>query len=72
VAVHRPEFVETTSHAAAYLAGLGLGVWDSSDDLRETWHLDRRFEPAPDRSGPDSAYARWTEAVHRSKAWATD
>jgi glycerol kinase len=72
VAVERPEIVETTALGAAFLAGLGVGVWDSTDDLRETWQLDRRFEPAPDRSGPDAAYARWTEAVHRAKAWATD
>jgi glycerol kinase len=72
VAVERPEIVETTALGAAFLAGLGVGVWDSTDDLRETWQLDRRFEPGPDRSGPDAAYARWTEAVHRSRAWATD
>ena len=34
---------------AAFLAGLGTGVWSSTDDLRETWQLDRRFEPAGDR-----------------------
>ncbi|WP_151082716.1 glycerol kinase GlpK [Nocardioides cynanchi] len=72
VAVERPEIVETTALGAAFLAGLGVGVWGSTDDLRETWQLDRRFEPAPDRSAPDASYARWTEAVQRSKAWATD
>ncbi|MDX6359878.1 MAG: glycerol kinase, partial [Nocardioidaceae bacterium] len=55
VAVERPEIVETTALGAAFLAGLGVGVWDSTDDLRETWQLDRRFEPASDRSGPDAS-----------------
>jgi glycerol kinase len=72
VAVERPEIVETTALGAAFLAGLGVGVWDSTDELRETWQLNRRFEPTPDRSGPDASYALWTEAVHRAKAWATD
>jgi glycerol kinase len=72
VAVERPEIVETTALGAAFLAGLGVGVWDSTDDLRETWQLDRRFDPAADRSGPDASYARWTEAVSRSRSWATD
>ena len=46
VPVERPEVVETTGLGAAFLAGLGAGVWDSTDDLRDTWTLDRRFEPA--------------------------
>jgi glycerol kinase len=72
VAVERPEIVETTALGAAFLAGLGVGVWDSTDDLRETWQLNHRFEPAGDRTGPDAAYARWSDAVRRSKGWATD
>ncbi len=49
VPVERPRIVETTALGAAFLAGLGTGVWASTDDLRETWQLDRRFEPAGDR-----------------------
>ena len=45
VPVERPEIVETTALGAAFLAGLGTGVWSSTDDLRHTWQLDRRFEP---------------------------
>ena len=45
VPVERPGIVETTGLGAAFLAGLGVGVWDSTDDLRETWQLDTRFEP---------------------------
>jgi glycerol kinase len=68
VPVERPKIVETTALGAAFLAGLGTGVWDSTDALRETWQLDRRFEPAPERD--EKAYARWREAVERSKGWA--
>ena len=50
VPVERPRIVETTALGAAFLAGLGTGVWDSTDDLRETWQLDRRFEPTGDRA----------------------
>jgi glycerol kinase len=68
--VERPEIVETTALGAAFLAGLGTGVWPSTDDLRETWALDRRFEPSGDRDALDAAYARWSRAVERSKGWA--
>jgi glycerol kinase len=71
VPVERPKIVETTALGAAFMAGLGVGVWDSTDDLRETWQLDRRFEPAGDRADADASYARWQDAVERSKGWAT-
>jgi len=70
VPVERPEIVETTALGAAFLAGLGTGVWSSADDLRETWKLDRRFEPTGDRQTADDAHARWRDAVERSKGWA--
>ncbi len=70
VPVERPDIVETTALGAAFLAGLGAGVWSSTDDLRETWTLDRRFEPAGDREVADAAHRRWTDAVERAKGWA--
>src|SRR4029079_19313984 len=46
VPVLRPEVLETTGLGAAFLAGLGTGVWSSTDELRDTWRLERRFEPS--------------------------
>ena len=34
--VQRPRLVETTAIGAAFLAGLGTGVWSSTDELRES------------------------------------
>ncbi|CAB4742303.1 unannotated protein [freshwater metagenome] len=68
--VERPRLTETTALGAAFLAGLGVGVWGSTDELRETWQLDRSFAPSPDRAAADAAHRRWTEAVERSKGWA--
>ncbi len=70
VAVERPRIVETTALGAAFLAGLGTGTWASTDELRDTWALERRFEPSPDRARADANYARWGEAVRRSLGWA--
>jgi glycerol kinase len=68
--VDRPRLVETTALGAAFLAGLGTGVWGSTDDLRETWQLDRSFAPSADRADADAAHAQWLRAVERSKGWA--
>jgi glycerol kinase len=58
--VERPVVQETTGLGAAFLAGLGSGVWGSADELRETWRLDRRFDPG---TRDDAAYERWRAAV---------
>jgi len=68
--VSRPRNVETTGLGAAFLAGLGTGVWSSFDEISETWALDRSFSPVGSREEADGAYARWTDAVERSKGWA--
>jgi glycerol kinase len=65
--VERPEIAETTALGAAFLAGLATGVWSSTGELAATWRLDRRFSPG---SRDDLAYARWLEAVQRSRSWA--
>jgi glycerol kinase len=70
VTVTRPAQVETTGLGAAFLAGLGTGVWSSTDELRDTWSADREFTPAATRDSADAAYARWRDAVERSRSWA--
>lgn len=72
VPVARPTSKETTAFGAAYLAGLGEGVWSSLDDVAERWALDREVTPTADRSGADAAYAQWRRAVERSRSWASD
>ncbi|MFC7330358.1 glycerol kinase GlpK [Marinactinospora rubrisoli] len=67
VSVARPRIQETTALGAAFLAGLGTGVWASTEELTHTWQLDRRFEPG---ERDERAYARWRTAVERSKGWA--
>ncbi len=67
--VQRPVVQETTALGAAFLAGLGTGVWSSTDELASTWQLEQRFEPGP---RDDSAHRRWRAAVERSKGWALE
>jgi len=68
VPVRRPEVTETTGLGAAFLAGLGTGVWSSTEELARTWRLDRRFEP---RSGArdNGGHRRWQAAVARARNW---
>ncbi|HEV2088736.1 MAG TPA: glycerol kinase [Cryptosporangiaceae bacterium] len=71
VGVRRPRVVETTGLGAAFLAGLGTGVWASTHELADTWRLDRRFEPTAG-ARTDGRHARWRDAVRRAGGWAEE
>jgi glycerol kinase len=68
VPVRRPRVTETTALGAAFLAGLGTGVWSGQDELAATWALDRRFEPEEGRRD-DGRHDRWREALGRAGHW---
>jgi glycerol kinase len=68
IPVRRPRQTETTALGAAFLAGLGAGLW-SEDDLARLWKLDREFEPAMSRDEADTMQAAWRRAVERSRGW---
>jgi glycerol kinase len=70
VPVVRPEITETTSLGAAYFAGLATGFWPSLDAISGQWRVERRFDPAMDRSVAQDLRARWAAALQRSKGWA--
>jgi len=58
--------VETTALGAAFLAGLGAGVWKDKEEIRRTWREDRRFSPCEDRVWVAEHLARWDAAVGKA------
>jgi glycerol kinase len=72
VPVVRPRVTETTALGAAYLAGLGTGVWGSQAELAAAWRVDRRFEPAQPQAATAARMAEWSRAVERSRDWHRD
>ncbi len=68
IPVLRPKAVETTSLGAAYLAGLGAGLWDSTAAIEALRVDERRFAPAMTRGQADRLYAGWQAAVRKARA----
>jgi glycerol kinase len=66
VAISRPQIVETTAMGAAFLAGLGAGIWRTKSEIARVWREQRRFTPDRDRRRADEALARWNDAVRRA------
>jgi glycerol kinase len=68
-AVVRPRVIETTALGAAYLAGLGTGLWRSLDVLADRHPIDRTFTPRLDADRRARAYEGWRRAVERARHW---
>ena len=70
--VVRSSVLETTAQGAAFLAGLGVGFWSTTDELAQLWRSDRTFEPQMDEGTREELCAGWRRAVERARNWATD
>jgi glycerol kinase len=66
----RPAITETTALGAAYLAGLAVGYWQSTEEITRQWRVERRFEPRISRDEADARMREWAKAVARSRGWA--
>ena len=62
--VVRPVVTETTAMGAAYLAGLAVGYWESLDEIKAQWQVERSFQP----TGADMTPAKegWADAINRT------
>jgi glycerol kinase len=69
VPVIRPKVAETTALGAAYAAGLAVGFWNSTDDLRQNWGKDKEWSPQMDEGEVARQYALWKKAVTRTFDW---
>jgi glycerol kinase len=69
VPVSRPVVAETTALGAAYAAGLAVGFWKDTDELRENWNEDRRWEPTWTEEQRAEGYRNWKKAVERTLDW---
>ena len=67
--VLRPVIRETTALGAAYLAGLAVGVWKDTDELRRLWRCDTAFHPSMAEDKRLTLARGWHKAVGRSLDW---
>ncbi len=65
IPVLRPQVIETTALGAALLAGIGVGVYASPDEVGAIWQLDRAFEPRMSRDEAGARLAQWGRAVRQ-------
>ncbi|MFG2000669.1 glycerol kinase GlpK [Spirillospora sp. NPDC048911] len=69
VPVSKPVVAETTALGAAYAAGLAVGFWKSTEELKQNWNEDKRWQPEWTGEQRESGYAGWKKAVNRTLDW---
>ena len=64
--VVRPKNSETTSLGAAFLAGLGVGLWQSPEEIRKSWKAEKIFKPKMSAEARAQHLSKWRDAVKRA------
>ena len=65
----KPLITETTALGAAYAAGLAIGFWKSTDEVKAQWRQDRRWQAESDEKTRTIGAAQWKRAVERTFNW---
>jgi len=69
-AIVRPVVRETTALGAACLAGITVGFWKNSNEVKNRWMKDTVFTPQMDNEKREKLITGWHKAVERSRSWA--
>jgi glycerol kinase len=64
--IERPRMIETTALGAAFLAGLGTGMWAGLKELQSAWRPGKQFRPKMSSEVREAHLARWRSAVQRA------
>lgn len=67
--ITRPLITETTALGAAYAAGLAVGFWKNTDELKKQWKQSRRWSPTSTQAERSEGYAGWKKAIERTLNW---
>jgi glycerol kinase len=67
--VVRPVIQETTALGASYAAGLAVGFFKNTAELKENWAVDQTWKPQMEEGTRQKLYADWKKAVTRSFDW---
>ena len=70
--VLRPRCMETTALGAAYLAGLAVGFWPSTQEIQKNWAIDRTFLPTISPEDREIRLKGWKKAVSCTTGWARE
>lgn len=69
IEIVRPQIVETTALGAAYAAGLAVGYWKSTDELKAKSAIAKKWSPNKDSELATKGLGQWQKAVSKTLNW---
>lgn len=69
IPVDVPVINETTALGAAYLGALGIGDFNSVENINSIWKLNKRYIPLMGDDERNTLIVKWKKAVQRSMKW---
>jgi glycerol kinase len=67
----KPETSEITALGAAYLAGLGIGMWDDVEQIKRQWNVKTKYEPDGDFHVKENV-GQWHRAINTTSYWSNN
>ncbi|MCE7062681.1 glycerol kinase GlpK [Dyadobacter sp. CY343] len=64
-----PAVAETTALGAAYAAGLAVGYWKNTEELKNNWAIAHTWNPNMEEEKRSRFYKGWQKAVTKSYDW---
>ena len=54
---------------SGYLAGLRVGTWESLDEIKKIWAVDKEYVPCIQGEEKAEYIKRWHKAISMAKGW---
>lgn len=70
ISVMRPDVTESTGMGSIYMAGMGVGIWKTKDEVKAHWNLGKKFDPSERADISAKEYATWLRAAQCASGWA--
>lgn len=70
VDIVRPQVSESTALGVAFMAGLAVGYWKDTDELKKIKEIDQKFSPKMEDKTRLKLLQGWSKAIGYSKGWA--
>ncbi|MCX6425182.1 MAG: FGGY-family carbohydrate kinase, partial [Actinobacteria bacterium] len=69
IEIVHPQIVETTALGAAYAAGLAVGYWGSTEEVKAKSVIAKKWSPNEDSELATKGLGQWQKVVSKTLNW---
>lgn len=65
IPIDRPKILDTTALGSGLAAGLAVGLWKNTEELRGSWRIDKSFSPSMPATQRSAYKEKWARAIRK-------